>query len=132
MTAATDPLRALEEKIASGEAIVGVIGLGYVGLPLACTIAERGLRAIGFDVDATKIAKLARAETYIRHVPPERLSKVVVPGRGATTLAAARDAGFVPTADFEALRLCDAILVCVPTPLTEGREPLDRRSRPVA
>ena len=118
-----DPLLELERRIASGEAIVGVIGLGYVGLPLSCTIAERGIRAIGFDVDAAKIAKLARGETYIRHVPDERFAKIVVPGRTPAALAAGREPGFVPTADFDALRLCDAIVICVPTPLTEGREP---------
>ena len=123
MTAARDPLAALEERISKREAVIGVIGLGYVGLPLVCTIAERGLRAIGFDVDAAKIERLARGESYIRHIPAERLAPIVVAGRTAAALAGGSDAGFVPTADFDALGLCDAILVCVPTPLTEGREP---------
>ena len=123
MTATANPLDELERRIAGGEAVIGVIGLGYVGLPLACTIAERGLRAIGFDVDAAKIERIARGESYIKHIPPERLAPIVSAGRTAAALAAAPDAGFAATADFDDLRLCDAILVCVPTPLTEGREP---------
>jgi UDP-N-acetyl-D-glucosamine dehydrogenase len=106
----------LREKFASRSATVGVIGLGYVGLPLACTIAEAGLRALGFDVDGGKIEKLARGESYIRHIPHDRILKAV---SGSST----GSGRLLPAGDFAQLRECDGILICVPTPLTEGREP---------
>jgi UDP-N-acetyl-D-glucosamine dehydrogenase len=99
----------LKQHLASGEATVGVIGLGYVGLPLGLTMAEAGKRVVGLDVDAAKVEKLGRGESYIRHIDSERI------GRSS--------ARFSATTDFAALRDCDAILICVPTPLTEGREP---------
>ncbi len=98
-------------------ATVGVIGLGYVGLPLAATIAEAGLSAIGFDTDAAKIEALLAGRSYIRHVDSERLRKLV--------RTRPPDAGgqFHPTADFALLENCDGVLICVPTPLTESRDP---------
>ena len=63
LTASDGPLAALAQRIASAEAVVGVIGLGYVGLPLACTIAEAGMRVIGFDFDDAKIAAMLRGES---------------------------------------------------------------------
>ena len=99
----------LQERLASAKATVGVIGLGYVGLPLALTIAEAGKRAVGFDVDQAKVDKLRAGESYIRHIAAERI--VALASR------------FHSTADFSALVHCDAIVICVPTPLSEGREP---------
>jgi UDP-N-acetyl-D-glucosamine dehydrogenase len=99
-------------------AVVGVIGLGYVGLPLASTIAEAGFAAIGFDTKTTKIDALRRRESYIRHVPAARLEKII-----RTERPAAGQAGFYPSADYADLTHCDGILICVPTPLTESREP---------
>ncbi len=99
----------LKQRLASEQAIVGVIGLGYVGLPLGLTMAEAGKRVVGFDVDGAKIDKLRAGESYIRHIGRERIAAVT--GR------------FRPTADFSELAHCDAIVICVPTPLTEGREP---------
>jgi UDP-N-acetyl-D-glucosamine dehydrogenase len=99
----------LQQRLASAQATVGVIGLGYVGLPLALTIAEAGKRAVGFDVDQTKVDKLRAGESYIRHIAAERI--VALASR------------FQSTADFSALVDCDAIVICVPTPLSEGREP---------
>jgi UDP-N-acetyl-D-glucosamine dehydrogenase len=99
----------LKQRLASDRATVGVIGLGYVGLPLGLTMAEAGKRVIGLDVDAAKVEKLAAGKSYIRHIGDERI-------------AAARDR-FEATTDFSALRSCDAVIVCVPTPLSEGREP---------
>jgi UDP-N-acetyl-D-glucosamine dehydrogenase len=113
----------LESRITNHEALVGVIGLGYVGLPISCTIAERGLRAIGVDVDPAKVERLRSGKSYLRHVPDDRIAALVDPGRGAEELARGREAGFVPTADFDHLALCDAILICVPTPLSPAREP---------
>ena len=99
----------LKQRLASEQAIVGVIGLGYVGLPLGLTMAEAGKRVVGFDVDGAKIDKLRAGESYIRHIDRERIAALA--GR------------FRPTTDFAELARCDAIVICVPTPLTEGREP---------
>jgi UDP-N-acetyl-D-glucosamine dehydrogenase len=119
-----DPLARLQARIASRQVVVGVIGLGYVGLPLACTVAEAGLRVAGFDVDAAKIGKLARGESYIRHVADERIGKLRLPNATVATLALeGSPPGFVPSRRFSELTCCDAIVICVPTPLTEGREP---------
>jgi UDP-N-acetyl-D-glucosamine dehydrogenase len=108
----------LVELFNSRRAIVGVIGLGYVGLPLGATIAEAGFATLGFDTKTHKIEALRRRESYIRHVPAARLAQLIrterpQPGR----------AGFYPSADFADLALCDGILICVPTPLTDNREP---------
>ena len=108
----------LIERFNRRRAVVGVIGLGYVGLPLASTIAEAGFAAIGFDTKTVKIDMLRRHESYIRHVPTERLARIVSSGK-----ATAERAGLYPSTDAGDLALCDAILICVPTPLTENREP---------
>jgi len=101
----------LLDKIASKSAVVGVIGQGYVGLPLALVFAESGFKVIGFDVDKKKIDALGRGESYIKHVGPERV------------VAAVRSGALGATSDFDRLRECDAILICVPTPLGKHREP---------
>jgi UDP-N-acetyl-D-glucosamine dehydrogenase len=100
----------LRAAIAERRARVGVIGLGYVGLPLALTFVEKGFPVLGFDVDPAKVAALARGECYLRHLGAERLH-------------AATAAGFAATADFGRLGEPDALLICVPTPLTAQREP---------
>ncbi len=98
-------------KIRTRDARVGVIGLGYVGLPLALTFAEKRYRVLGFDVDPEKVAAIGRGEGYIKHLDPTRVTAVT---RG----------GLLPaTADFARLGEPDAILICVPTPLTPQREP---------
>ena len=102
---------ALLQKIEQHTATVGVIGLGYVGLPLALAFADRGMRVIGFDVDPNKTAALNGGRSYIQHIASERVQAVVEPGR------------FRATAAFERLAECDAIIICVPTPLTETRDP---------
>jgi UDP-N-acetyl-D-glucosamine dehydrogenase len=99
------------EKIVDGSAVVGVIGLGYVGLPLARRATACGFRTVGLDVDEAKVRSLSEGRSYIRHIPP---------GDVAGMLAT----GFRPTADFAAdLPECDAVLICVPTPLDRMREP---------
>ncbi|MGE5357818.1 MAG: nucleotide sugar dehydrogenase [Bacteroidales bacterium] len=101
----------LRSRIDSGEARVGIIGMGYVGLPLALAFVERGFTVLGFDVDTVKVEKLSRGEGYIKHLDRGRIAAAVATGRlHATT---------------EFTRLCepDAILICVPTPLTPQREP---------
>jgi UDP-N-acetyl-D-glucosamine dehydrogenase len=98
-------------KIKDKTATIGVIGQGYVGLPLALVFAEAGFRVTGFDVDPRKIEALGRGESYIKHIGPERVGVALASGR------------FRATGDFSGLRACDAILICVPTPLGPHREP---------
>ncbi len=100
------------------DATVGVIGLGYVGLPLAATFAEGGFRVIGFDLDEEKVATLRAGRSYIHHIPAQRLTPLL-----GSDQSASRAGIFHPTTDYELLAECDAILICVPTPLTENREP---------
>lgn len=90
---------------------VGVIGLGYVGLPLALRFAEAGLQVLGFDIDQAKVDALNRGDSYIKHIPAERVRTQTVTGR------------FAATTDFSRINEPDAILICVPTPLTRHREP---------
>src|SRR2546423_2508749 len=90
---------------------VGVIGLGYVGLPLATEFATKGLRATGFEVDATKVAKINSGESYIGDVKSESIKQNVDSGRLSATT------------DFGELKDCDAIIICVPTPLRKTKEP---------
>ena len=101
----------LLKLIESKGARVGVIGLGYVGLPLAVEFARRGLRAVGFEVDARKAELINRGESYIGDVHSAALASVV----SAERLHA--------TVDFDELAACDAIVICVPTPLRKTKEP---------
>jgi UDP-N-acetyl-D-glucosamine dehydrogenase len=120
------------DRFRARRGVVGIIGLGYVGLPLAATFAEADVAVVGFDVDRSKIEELKAGRSYIRHIPAERLKQLL-----------ARDgqieAGtgcFVPTADFARLGECDAILICVPTPLSANRDPdlsyVERTARTIA
>jgi UDP-N-acetyl-D-glucosamine dehydrogenase len=101
----------LREAIAARSAVVGIIGQGYVGLPLGLVFQEAGFKVIGFDIDAAKIEALARGESYIKHIGPERVATAVASGR------------YVGTTDFDRLSECEAVLICVPTPLGPHREP---------
>jgi UDP-N-acetyl-D-glucosamine dehydrogenase len=101
----------LRGLIEGRRARVGVICLGYVGLPLAAEFARRGLRATGFEVDARKAEAINRGESYIADVSSSQLAELV----GAKTLSA--------TTDFSELKGCDAIIICVPTPLRKTKEP---------
>ncbi|MGA7991386.1 MAG: nucleotide sugar dehydrogenase [Thermoanaerobaculia bacterium] len=103
-----DELRA---RISDRTAVIGIIGMGYVGLPLALTFSEKGFRVLGFDVDRSKIDALQRGVSYIKHLDEERLKSARSSGR------------LEATADFARLSEPDAILICVPTPLTPQREP---------
>ncbi|HMB05872.1 MAG TPA: nucleotide sugar dehydrogenase [Isosphaeraceae bacterium] len=101
----------LERAIGDRTARVGVIGLGYVGLPLVELFASRGFTVLGLDIDSAKVARLQAGQSYIGHIASERVS-------------ALRDGGrFEATADFSRLVEVDAILICVPTPLGMHREP---------
>jgi UDP-N-acetyl-D-glucosamine dehydrogenase len=101
----------LETKFSQKTARVGVVGLGYVGLPLTLLFARAGFRVTGFDIDDSKVERLRRNETYIRHIPAAEIQAQSGPGR------------FRATSDFDELRQMDAIIICVPTPLDEHREP---------
>jgi len=107
----TLPVEALLAKLQARTATVGVIGLGYVGLPLALLFEESGFPVIGFDVDPEKTRALSEGRSYIRHIGPEKVAKAFASGRIAATT------------DFDRIAGCDAIIVCVPTPLGEHREP---------
>ncbi|MEX0715385.1 MAG: nucleotide sugar dehydrogenase [Planctomycetaceae bacterium] len=104
-------LEALREKIARKTAVVGVIGLGYVGLPLASAFVNAGLRTMGFDVDPAKIASLAAGKSYIRHIDSAAIADWVERQQ------------FSATADFARMSEADALLICVPTPLSDSRDP---------
>lgn len=106
-----DALGSLEARIADRSCTYGVIGLGYVGLPLAVAFAQRGVRVTGFDVDASKVAALAAGQSYIPDVPAAEVAAEVKAGR------------LVATTDFGRLRDCDVVSICVPTPLSKSRDP---------
>lgn len=101
----------LIEKLKNQTATVGVIGLGYVGLPLVMEMVHVGYRTIGFDVDESKVEMLNRRESYIGHIPAESIAEIHSQGL------------FQATTDYGRLSEVDAIIICVPTPLNEFREP---------
>ena len=98
------------DLIAAGKATIGVVGLGYVGLPLALAIARTGQKVIGFDIDPKKAEQLNSGRSYFAHIEDARVQSM-------------RDTGFEATADVAQLHHADAILICVPTPLSRNREP---------
>jgi UDP-N-acetyl-D-glucosamine dehydrogenase len=101
----------LKEKISERQALIGIIGLGYVGLPLVLRFGEVGFRILGFDSDAKKVDMLNRGESYIKHIP------------GAGIAALRGRSQFEATTDMRRLAEPDALLICVPTPLDVNREP---------
>jgi UDP-N-acetyl-D-glucosamine dehydrogenase len=105
-----EAMLALAEKIVRKSCLVGIIGLGYVGLPLARTVSQAGYSVLGFDIDAEKISRLQRGDSYIRHIDSDALGQM-------------HESGFRVTDQFERLGEADAILICVPTPLTDSHEP---------
>jgi UDP-N-acetyl-D-glucosamine dehydrogenase len=103
----------LLDRIAAKEAVVGICGLGYVGLPLALTFCQKGFPVIGFDIDRRKIDAIAKGESYIKHISAERIGKAV----------RREEKPFSATLDFRQAREADALILCVPTPLNANREP---------
>ncbi len=101
----------LEARIQAGVARVGVVGLGYVGLPLSVEFASAGLPVTGYDLLASKVEAVNRGESYILDVPGERLAPLVQAGR------------LTARTDFDTLGECDAIVICVPTPLGKTKDP---------
>src|SRR5271155_6105724 len=106
MAAARQP-----EFFAGKEIRIGIIGCGYVGLPLALRFADVGQRVTGFDTDQAKVTKLNAGQSYIQHISADKIKQHVQAKR------------FDATTDFTRLRGMDAVLICVPTPLDERREP---------
>jgi UDP-N-acetyl-D-glucosamine dehydrogenase len=103
-------LTRLISRFESRSAVVGIVGLGYVGLPLSLRYAEAGFKVIGIDIDAAKVARLNQGQSYIAHIAP-----------GA--VAGALAAGFEASTEFARAAECDALVICVPTPLNVYREP---------
>lgn len=100
----------LREKLEQRTAVIGIVGLGYVGLPLALRFSDVGYPVLGFDIHAGKVARLNAGETLIEHIP-------------SSAVAAANARGFSATTDFSRVGEADALILCVPTPLTKHREP---------
>ena len=111
LTTAPEPATRLARLIADREATVAIIGLGYVGLPLAHAVHAAGFRVIGFDVDPTKIERLSRGEGYLKHLGADLTRKLASSER------------FTPTADESGIAPADIIVLCVPTPLGAHRDP---------
>jgi UDP-N-acetyl-D-glucosamine dehydrogenase len=105
----------LMDKINNKSALVGIIGLGYVGLPLVLRFTEVGFQVLGFDSDTTKVARLNRGESYIKHISSCRINELVQSGRNGGL--------FVATHEMSRLGEPDVLIICVPTPLTSNREP---------
>ena len=93
------------------KAILGIVGMGYVGLPLMLAASAAGYCVIGFDVDPQKVGKINAGESYLKHIDSEQIA------------AASRKKRLRATTRFEEMKEVDAIIICVPTPLTPNREP---------
>jgi UDP-N-acetyl-D-glucosamine dehydrogenase len=109
--ASSAPAELLGRLIADRKALIGVIGMGYVGLPLGVAVAQAGFPVKGFDIDPDKVTALNAGRSYIGTIASEHLAKLVKGGR------------FHASADFAELGRCDIVIICVPTPLTKYREP---------
>src|SRR5580692_4354474 len=109
-TAATTSLEALKLKMETREARIGIVGMGYVGLPLALLFSNERFRVTGFDIAADKVSTLNSGGSYIVRISPESIQE-------------AQKAGFRATSDYSEIDAMDAIIICVPTPLNEYHEP---------
>jgi UDP-N-acetyl-D-glucosamine dehydrogenase len=105
------PLQILEERLRQKHALIGVIGLGYVGLPICIAAGESGSKVLGFDVDPEKPKALAEGKSYLKHIPDDRISALV------------KKKQLSATTDFDRLSEPDALLICVPTPLSPHLDP---------
>lgn len=106
-----EPVSSIVDRFRAHRATVGIMGLGYVGLPLACTIARTGYSVLGFDIDAAKVDQINAGISYIGHIDSGEIAGMRKTGR------------LTATGDFSRLPEVDAIILCVPTPLTRHREP---------
>ncbi|MCP4503372.1 MAG: nucleotide sugar dehydrogenase [Deltaproteobacteria bacterium] len=111
MTNSTQHKEHLLAKIEDKSVLVGVIGLGYVGLPLSLTFVEKGIRALGFDVDTKKITAIEEGVNYVKHLPEGKVKDAVA------------NRMFEATTDFARLKEVDVAVICVPTPLNKQRDP---------
>ncbi len=102
----------LVDQIKNKESRIGIVGLGYVGLPLLLEFASSGFPITGFDIDPRKISQLKQGESYIHHIQPEKISRLIAANPLAQVIS-----------DFSSITTCDIIIICVPTPLNEYREP---------
>ena len=103
-------IASLRSRIQSGQCVIGIYGLGYVGLPLALRFAEVGIRVIGFDIDPAKVTSLNSGQSYIERITASEIHR-------------AKAAGFTATSDFALTREVDAQIICVPTPLDSHHQP---------
>ena len=101
----------LLEKLRSRQALIGIVGLGYVGLPLSLTYAEVGYGVLGLDIDQDKADAINQGKSYIKHINGERVAR------------ARQEQRFEATTDFSRAGEADALILCVPTPLNQYREP---------
>src|SRR5215475_3531686 len=101
----------LLERLKTREAKVGLVGLGYVGLPLAVEFAEAGFTVLGVDVSASKVQQLNKGESYIGDIPTARLKPLVEAGKLSATTS------------YDDLRTVDTVSICVPTPLGQAKDP---------
>lgn len=100
----------IKVKLENKSAVIGIIGLGYVGLPLAIRYSSAGYKVVGFDVDLVKVEKINSGQSYIEHIP-------------STSIEVAVQRGFTATENFKTVGSVDAIIICVPTPLSKYRDP---------
>lgn len=100
----------LIHKLNEKSAVIGILGLGYVGQPLMLRYSDIGYKVIGFDIDQQKVDELNNGHSQIEHIPDSKIQAAV-------------DSGFEATADFKRIAECDALILCVPTPLSKHREP---------
>src|SRR4029077_18724672 len=105
------PIDRKPEFFKGAQLMVGIIGSGYVGLPLALRFAEAGHKVMGFDTDPHKVSSLNAGKSYIEHIPQTKIQQFV------------NSKHFTPTTDFARLKAADAVTICVPPPLDERREP---------
>lgn len=110
MVSKVDSRQACIDRLKSGDALIGIVGLGYVGLPLMLRYNAIGFSVLGIDIDTAKVEKLNDGRSYIEHISCEHIAK-------------ARNSGFEATCDFRRASECDALILCVPTPLNKYREP---------
>src|SRR5215210_9185218 len=109
MTELLSTTATFDERLKTREAKIGIVGLGYAGLPLAMSFAETGFEVTGIDVDEARVSALQQGRSYLVDVPVERYGQI--------------DGRLKPTSDYSAVASLDAVTICVPTPLSKTRTP---------
>ena len=103
-------VKALTDRLDSKESTIGILGLGYVGLPLALRFSQIGYKVIGFDIDSNKVSSINKGKSFIKHILDSDVKGAI-------------ENGFKASSDLKATSKCDALIICVPTPLNKYREP---------